>query len=581
MLGGAVVFAQGKSTREWNMYMGNLVIQRNQLLQGWQGRLGVGERNRLRSEMASMANFETRREQGSTERLTPQAEISMINEAIVILERFIRMNEAAKASTERRLTQQDIQTIQNDTNHWTAHLRDCEQIKAGLAGSAGSAASGGQAQGGNPEASCMTIIEEQCKKPTEEAATKCDVDINENIRNARSELGTIGNTATQMAGMAATAHANAGSTSATGAAPSTGTAQTCSMMANVAAGVNGAIAAYRMDCSSGYESCRDSCSSLLSKLRSDRNLTSNSASRQVRDCNGALEGAIARVQELQTQCSRLSSRASESTAGMQGAAGNLLSGAARCIENTVAGGLEAYCRQNPGAAVCANLGGQAAINCDDGSAASASATVCICRRNPYDSRCGNQATNQNIATNSSLGGAPLSGTPTSGQDLNAGIDGSDPITANLTPGQEVGGQKTSLPGVGSGDGLQVGEGGSGGGRAPFDPFNGPKIFGRTGGGSGQGGSGWPSGRSGAGYGTGVYGKTTSGMGNSALRDFLPNGMQDPQRGLAGSAGGILGPNVNIWEKINNRYVDHSLTKQSLLPPNYQATPQEVQRRPGQ
>lgn len=573
-------FAQGKSQRELNAYMAQLTRERTQAIDRWYQRLSQGEKNRMTGERARIEALRSELNGGDTQPLAPQVESTNLERFVSTFREWIASNETTMNNSDNRgLTANDRAAIRADINHWQAHLGANVEIIRRLGSST---ASGARSEGGNPEASCMTIIEEQCKKPTEEAATKCDVDLNENIRNARSELGTIGNTATQMAGMAATAHANAGSTSATGAAPSTGTAQTCSMMANVAAGVNGAIAAYRMDCSSGYESCRDSCSSLLSKLRSDRNLTATStAARQVPACQGALEGAIARAQESQTQCTRLSSRASESTAGMQGAAGNLLSGATRCIEQTVAGGLEAYCQQNPGAAVCASLAGQAVINCDDGSAASASATVCICRRNHLDSRCGNQATNQNIATNSSLGGAPLSGTPTSGQDLNAGIDGSTPISANLTPGQEVGGQKTSLPGVGSGDGLQVGEGGSGGGRAPFDPFNGPKIFGRTGGGSGQGGSGWPSGRSGAGYGTGVYGKTTSGMGNSALRDFLPNGMQDPQRGLAGSAGGILGPNVNIWEKINNRYVDHSLTKQSLLPPNYQATPQEVQRRPGQ
>ncbi|MFN8943491.1 MAG: hypothetical protein ACK5WZ_02600 [Pseudobdellovibrionaceae bacterium] len=581
------LYGQTETIGEYAYQRMNIIAQREQVLnarlrirglsQADRGAIESEKNNFLAPRKSEVSGFISERTVPS-----PSEAYRMLGETIDILNYAINSNNAFLIrDREQELTRSAgagfLQSVRSDLEQLTqqraqliARQNAFGQRAANLPGTQGGPS-------GPLTDECESLVV-RCENETAEAKTQCDVDDNTNLRNSRSSLSQFGNAATQVASMAAQAN----STTPSGADGSrNGLASNCNMMANVAAGVNGALGGYRMFCLDAFDTCKSACSEIRTRLLRDRSaITSRTAlSNSCAPNEASITSALERVDTKQTECNRLSGRAREATTLMQGAAANLLTGATRCIENTVAGGLEAYCRANPGMAVCAGLGQNPAINCDDGSPASAAATVCICRKNPFASQCRSEVAQNRAAPSGVIGGAPLSGGASGPTDFGAGIDGQAPIQANLTPGQEVGGKKMSLPGVAAGDGLQAGDGGGPGSRAPFDPFSGPKIFGRAGGGS-EGQNPWGSKKAGGGAGAGVYGRFNTGMSDGTLKDFLPNGSQDPNRGLA-SMGGILGPNVNIWEKINNRYVDHSLTKQSLLPSNYQATPQELQqRKPG-
>lgn len=491
----------------------------------------------------------------------------------------IGSDKAMLEARDQRLSAADQSALTADMSTAQTELRRIEIAMAekGLeADRQASAAAQTPAANASLDRACMERLESECITPTREAYESCDVEQGAESRIAQSDFAKYASMSTQVSSMAAAANATSGLTGS----GSTGLPQACSTLAYVAAGANGALATYRMKCSGPFDTCKEKCLDFKKELDRDRATLSSKTGTVKNPCStsiSAIDAALKRADEQSQQCSRLAVRANESELGMKNAAASMLSGATGCIANNTAGGLEAYCKANPSAVVCTNLSASAVINCGDGSAAAAASTICICRANPYDSRCPGQQTSAVQAANGVIGGAPLVGTQSAAsQDFNLGLDGQSP-TASLTPGQDVGGRKMSLPGISGGDSLQADQGGGGGGRGHFDPFNGPKIFGKTSGGSGQGG--WGSkGATGKGYGTGVYGKFLSGFGNnSALKDFLPNGVQDPNRGLA-SVDGILGPHVNIWEKISNRYVDQSVTKQSLLPSNYQASPQELRQR---
>ena len=65
---------------------------------------------------------------------------------------------------------------------------------------------------------------------------------------------------------------------------------------------------------------------------------------------------------------------------------------------------------------------------------------------------------------------------------------------------------------------------------------------------------------------GLWNRFTKAIGTNKpdLRQFLPGGRLDPNRGVAGSSGpdGITGPHSNIWQKVQNRY---KVVSPSLIP----------------
>lgn len=127
---------------------------------------------------------------------------------------------------------------------------------------------------------------------------------------------------------------------------------------------------------------------------------------------------------------------------------------------------------------------------------------------------------------------------------------------DTSAGQAVDGQQGGGSPLSGGGGGAGGSGHGGGGGAPDDPAVTAGFYG------GGVGNGMPGGVPNEGAsGSGVPGKrggantSAAGNGRTDLRQFLPGGKFDPQRGLAGAAGpdGITGPHSNIWEKVQNRY----------------------------
>ncbi|WP_413576897.1 hypothetical protein ACLVWU_02230 [Bdellovibrio sp. HCB290] len=403
----------------------------------------------------------------------------------------------------------------------------------------------------NPASKASGLSASVCSVQFQKLMTQCQSQISSTDSNCEEKNNQGMSDVTSMAGQIALAY---------GAQSAASIQASCSSAAALTAAANGALAAYRLTCSSAIKDCVSTCDSAISYLQTTPSCQTDQAS---------FSSMMGQARSTRNQCNNYTAKVNEAQSAMNNIA-QTAANATQCASLTSADGSTPsieICKANPTMPGCANV----LMDCSNPSMASNK--VCICSKNSSDPAC--------------LGTASISGGDS------PGLVGTDPTgrLSNTAGGDEFGGdlfgtpeiQQAELP---SGGGEQGLDGKQGGGVA-FGGSSGGGAGSGAGGGSGDGaaepnGSAVNAGYYGSGGGGGFGGGGSGGDGrgggllNSAanalaakggpdLRQFLPGGKLGPQaRGLAGATGpdGITGPNSDIWKKIQNRY---QVMQPSLLP----------------
>jgi hypothetical protein len=394
----------------------------------------------------------------------------------------------------------------------------------------------------------MDPLIQQCSTATEEARKDCTFDDNPTVQTVMAMASGLKKQLEQ------------------GAAASQ--AALCSQAGSMAQAIDGAVAAFSGYCSSGFAKCSDTCESSLREAQALREIAAQSGGMAVEQ----VDEKISKLKESRKKCTALA-------ANIQNVAENISNytqlekmKSQSCGQQV--GGVDAACQANPLLPACQQKLG--ANDCSNPSVA-ASSTVCICQRNPSDSRCGGGAASFGSGSNYGAGTGGAGGSGTDGKLSSFGGLGGDfgSGSGNAGEGKAGGAEGGSLAKGGGGrSNLDTGGGGTGGGAGghggggPAGAGANTKVIGGYGFGSGggMGMGGYGSGSNGNPSQAGYYGR--GGMGANGkpvdLRQFMPGGKMDPSRALAGVSGpdGITGPNTDIWKKINVRYFSVSPT---LLP----------------
>lgn len=365
----------------------------------------------------------------------------------------------------------------------------------------------------------------QCQDATESAKTNCDFSGNSKVQQV---LAMANGFKSQI---------ETGATS--------NPAALCSQMGSLAQASDAAVAAYTAYCSAGYSSCSDACDSALKDAKALQSAPGVGAT--------LTSEKITEIRKISRECAALSDNIQMATQNVQ----NYVS--LNKLKSQTCGkavGVD-VCVSDPTSLACQQ---KMATNCSNPTFA-ATSTVCICMKNPNDSRCGNSNFATGISTKVSASGS--AGGSDSGQSLDSfgglGGDTSGSINdlsssagakSDDTPSKvnNAGRANVGMNG-GSGGGGRGGRGGSAGSEINTKIIGGYGMGRGGSGGSGGGGPGSsaaenPAARGGAGR-----------RGSVDLHQFLPGGKMDPSRVLAGISGpdGITGPNTDIWTKINTRY----------------------------
>ncbi|MFN7825656.1 MAG: hypothetical protein ACK5P6_09870 [Pseudobdellovibrionaceae bacterium] len=343
----------------------------------------------------------------------------------------------------------------------------------------------------------------------------------------------------------------------------------CSGMGTLVNAANAALGAYQGYCGAKYMECSSACEENSKKINDLLKSTPSTDSKYA-----ALQEAKVQIRDPYKRCNSLQQN-------LAGAAMNVMNlmmtaqSAAQC-EKAASNPLTEFCKSNPQAPVCGQGGGDlAGTDCTNPETA-ANNTVCICRTNPADSRCGgfgggggSGGGNSGSSSASSFG----SGGGAGGGSVDLGSDFGSP-SFSPTGGSSANNEGQNRPGGGGGGG--VGGGGRGGDTGSSaqpqgkgaSGFNTKILSGFSGGGSG-GGGGFGGGGGGGGSGSSYGGGGSGGVPGQAgvnLQQFMPGGANDPKRAIAGVVGpdGITGPNTNIFRKVNGRYFD-LLSTEGFLP----------------
>lgn len=378
-----------------------------------------------------------------------------------------------------------------------------------------------------------------CKKATTESMKICDTEEDSGLRQA-TQMGS--QLAAQM-GMQAGANAGAG------------VQGSCGGLGKVLTFTNGALLAYNAACTTKYMDCSKVCK------EGDEYIT-----HQIVNLRGnvpivsELEQQRLELRQYRSQCNNLSRSLEMAATNLMGLMGSIAE--ASVCKNKAQNPMEEWCRQNVGSPLCGDNGSGPVADCSNPQFA-ASNQVCICQANPFDPRCGgsySSNTGPSLGSNGDGGGA------------GAGADGSlglfDGGAGGGIGGDAAGvkGNNNALApnGKGSSGGVSgragdTGGGGAGGGKAGAGGggFN-TKIIGGYGGGGRGGGGGFFGGGSASSGGGG--GGSAGARSNVDLSKFLPGGINDPKRGLAGIIGpdGMTGPNSDLWKKVRVRYSEKSV-----------------------
>lgn len=421
---------------------------------------------------------------------------------------------------------------------------ECESFKTSMStGQIPSAKNGSVSSSGDSIATCQNVCNADksgrcyaacfqavpkvklCLDDTRSATDSCDEDKSGDMQKVNADLAIGGQV---IAGMQASQQV------------------ACSKLGQLLPLVSAGIAAFQGYCSKGYFSCRSSCSDAY-ELQREMSIKGLSAVSNY--INSNITDAKKDCTELQRT---LTSAAQNATVALTS-----LFNTQQCQDGSqdLIGN---FCRQNPSSSICGQQ--QVAVDCNDANYAYSN-TVCICQRNPRDSRCGNNVAGGVMQSSSGAGAGGKDGSPTNpAAGLDPGGMGVDPFS-DVTPGQAKNGGMANLPvggpgrqgggisGGGTGSGQQGAQGAAGGSN-----LNTKVLGGYMGGNGGGYGGGSYSGRSGDDNGGGGNSRFGGGP-NVNLNAFRPPGGMDPKRNLAGVTGpdGLTGPNSNNWEKVNIRY----------------------------
>lgn len=368
---------------------------------------------------------------------------------------------------------------------------------------------------------------QSCKERTETAVNICDENKDSGINQARKAAEAL---------------------------TAAGMQNACSEFGQISAGANAALSTFSAGCSKEYMSCKNAC---------DADFEATQAAARTPGPNQAVaEAALEDIKANQRRCSALQRNIASAASGMQ----NLLASYTNMQQCKADSGdtLAQMCLKDPTLPMCGN---QKPADCKDPAQATTN-TVCICMTNPRDARCGlnGKTNNYNQSSNSGTDGSGGGDAGSFGDGSFGSGDGSGDIPMGKGAPQADGsllrggsGGKGGIGGGGSQGAGGDGYSGRGGAGANTKILNG--YYGGGKGGAGYGGGG-------AGSGDGRPGNPNDPRGgNNAgvdLRQFMPGGKMDPQRGLAGISGpdGITGPHTDIWKKVNKRYFTVS---PSLLP----------------
>ncbi|MFS4458467.1 hypothetical protein [Bdellovibrio sp. HCB2-146] len=391
-----------------------------------------------------------------------------------------------------------------------------------------------------------------CEQTKTDTAYWCD-------SNNDEGMGNVMNTASKLGVMA-------------GAAASSSVTASCSAMADLSQAANGAIAAYKLKCSSYISDCAEACDTARNFLESNREcISAESASGSFTGFKGAVGVAdiSLQIEKSASSCKKMNANVADAQQAIVNYAQTAMNASQCANESAAVDNLAEMCKANPSFIGCGAL-----TNVDCTSPTMASNKVCVCAKNPLDPTCNLDTTNRN--PNPVAGGGGMfdsASTKTNGDGLSLGA-GDLPGLPDIAQGQRPGGSSETIDGkqgggsgLGGGDGGRGGLAGGGGGAAGSADPNGSQVNAGFYGGGGGGGGAWGSGGGRGRYGSGGGGSVNpNGQAvNPDLRQFLPGGKYDPKfRGLAGMSGpdGITGPNTSIWKKIQNRY---QVMSPSLLP----------------
>ncbi|MEK2689849.1 hypothetical protein [Bdellovibrio sp. GT3] len=402
----------------------------------------------------------------------------------------------------------------------------------------------------NPASGSSASAASVCSVQFQRLMTQCQNQISSTDSNCEERNNQGMTDVTSMAGQVALAY---------GAQSAASIQAACSSAAALSAAANGALAAYRLTCSSAIKSCVSTCDSAITYLRSTPSCQTDQA---------AFSSMLGQATSSRNQCSNYTAKVNEAQAAINNIA-QTAANATQCASLTSADGSTPsieLCTANPSMAGCSNV----LMDCNNPSMASNK--VCVCDKNPSDPVCLGTASISGgdsgmISTNTS---DRLTGTANA-EDFGGDMFGTPEIAQAEMPS---GGGEAGVDGK-QGGGVAFGSssGGAGAGAAgrsgegdPTDP-NGSAVnagyYGSGGGGSfGGGGSG------GDGRGGGLLDSAANALaakGGPDLRQFLPGGKLAPNsRGIAGATGpdGITGPHTDIWKKVQNRY---QVMQPSLLP----------------
>lgn len=338
----------------------------------------------------------------------------------------------------------------------------------------------------------------------------------------------------------------------------------CSTMAQISGAANAAVVAYQISCQGSIDSCNSSCHSALQFYKNNNGCMYAVSSSSITASDPILDS----INNSLTSCKALMAKAGQAQQSIQSLMSSM-NQAGNCAQqaNGTGSQIPEMCKSNPSLPGC----NHAQVNCS--SPAMANDKVCICSRSPNNPICLNMNSVGNGVVPSSGGANPTN------PEVH-GKSGSDPFGGGdmfglprLVHGLVNSGHNDPVIDGKQGRGANLGgdSGGAGSGRGGSS----------SGGGGGRPGeraavsvnSGFYSGNGGANGGmSGSFGNSYGGIKNSAsadnlqnikdlnLRQFLPGGIHDPKRGIAGAGlsgatglDGITGPNSDVWQKIKNRY----------------------------
>jgi len=334
----------------------------------------------------------------------------------------------------------------------------------------------------------------------------------------------------------------------------------CNAVAKYVMGAQGSMAAYQLWCAGGFKRCSNTCEAEIKKW-TELSRSPHPETKQI------AQDQLTRLKPEMEKCNK-------QQVFSQNAMKNVMQMGYQVFQLSMCqkAAKSADCSKNPNEPIC-QIG--KLVDCSDPAAATSNLT-CVCAANPNDGRCTGV---QYAGANGRKGGGFDSSSSGLDEGLgkvadfhgglgDSGSEGFNDSSASKGNGVAMGGGPT---GGGGGGGF----GSGGGGGAPARGQQQGAQRGNTGfntninsgfnSGSGSGGSrsssgGWVEGSNSRGNGFGGAALPQDNKKLVDLKKYMPGGSLDPSRVLASmDKDGLTGPNTNIWNKVNLRYLNLQAT----------------------